>query len=418
MSASSVDEGIKNEHLVSLMSYRMELTELLKRHHAELSKVDLRDPQLKTEFTRLQSLFQITKQEHDLILDQVLSDSDSNSKLLFARLEDLVDLTALRLLLRSRRGESAQWDAVSVVMNRVLDEQVKQVLVRFLSTLRLVPEMKDSRAFALMASMYSGSIMDEVLESKVPTEKNRAWYEVFPHELVLSLASTHQDESDFTDSIHKKLKSLPRLHSLISNENRAIRVLSVKIQIEQNAVAALSYVLLAHINIGRANLAYDERMQGSTVQDLWMLVEQHHSTNEMNAEAITTNFEKFLLLANTTILKQISIPQVAEIARNSLVVRKKLGETVLARGEVLPAVLLLCEGQLVVEGKGKTTDEPVPGDFLGLANILSKKPFSKTIRVASARADFLSISADEITYLTDTDHQIASTMLRILAEAV
>jgi len=417
MSASSVDDGTKNEHLVSLMSYRMEVTEFLKRHHSELSKVDLRDTQIKAELVRLQSLFQITKQEHDLILDQVLSDSDSNSKLLFARLEDLVDLTALRLLLRSRRGESAQWDAVSVVMNRVLDEQVKQVLVRFLSTLRLVPEMKDSRAFALMAAMYSGSLMDHVLESQVPTEKNRVWHEVFPTELLLSLASTHQDESDFSESIHKKLKSLPRLHSLISNENRAIRVLSVKIQIEQNAVAAMSYYLLAHINIGRANLAYDERMQLSTAQDLWLLVEQYQSTNELTETPVFTNFAKFLLLANAAILKQISVPQIAEIARNSLAMSKKFGETVIARGEVLSAVLLLHQGQFVVEGKGKVTTEFTPGDFIGLANILSKKPYSKTIRVASAHADYLSISADEMTYLIDTDHQMSSTMLRILAEA-
>jgi hypothetical protein len=400
------------------MSYRMEVMELFKRHHPEPSKVDIRDPQVQAELVRLQSLFQITKQEHELILDQILSDSDSNSKLLFARLEELVDLTALRLLLRSRRGESAQWDAVSAVMNRVLDEQVKQVLIRFLSTLRLIPEMKDSRAFALMASMYSGSMMDHVLESNVPTEKNSAWYEVFPQELVLSLASTHQDESDFSESIHKKLKSLPRLHSLISNENRAIRVLSVKIQIEQNAVAAMSYFLLAHINTGRANLAYDERMQSSSAEDLWMLVEQHQSTNETNSESSTTNFEKFLLLANTAILKQISVPQIAEIAKNSLTVNKKSGETVIARGEVLRAVLLLHQGQLVVEGKGKTTDELGPGDFIGLANILSKKPYGQTIKVASTHADFLSISADEITYLTDTDHQIASTMLRILAGTV
>jgi hypothetical protein len=418
MSASSVDDGLKNEHLVRLMSYRMEVMELFKRHHPEPSKVDTRDPKVQAELVRLQSLFQITKQEHDLILDQILSDSDSNSKLLFARLEELVDLTALRLLLRSRRGESAQWDAVSVVMNRVLDEQVKQVLIRFLSTLRLIPEMKDSQAFALMASMYSGSMMDHVLESSVPTEKHRVWYEVFPQELVLSLASTHQDESDFSESIHKKLKSLPRLHSLISNENRAIRVLSVKIQIEQNAVAAMSYFLLAHINTGRANLAYDERMQNSNVEDLWMLVEQHRTTSETTSESLTTNFDKFLLLANTAILKQIGVSQIAEIARNSLAMSKTFGETVIARGEVLPAVLLLHQGQLVVEGKGKTTYELGPGDFIGLANILSKKPYGQTIKVASAQADFLSISADEITYLTDTDHQIASTMLRILAGTV
>jgi CRP-like cAMP-binding protein len=79
--------------------------------------------------------------------------------------------------------------------------------------------------------------------------------------------------------------------------------------------------------------------------------------------------------------------------------------------------LLLYQGQFVVEGKGKASTELAPGDFIGLANIVSKKPYIKTIRVASAQADFLSISADEITYLVDTDHQISSTMLRILAEA-
>ena len=180
----------------------------------------------------------------------------------------------------------------------------------------------------------------------------------------------------------------------------------------------MSYFLLAHINTGRANLAYDERMQSSSAENLWMLVEQHQSTNQTNSEPSTTNFEKFLLLANTAILKQISVPQIAEIAKNSLAMSKKQGESVIVRGEVLRAVLLLHQGQLVVEGKGKTTDELVPGDFIGLANILSKKPYGQTIKVASARADFLSISAEEITYLTDTDHQIASTMLRILAETV
>ena len=417
VSSSSLDDGSKNEHLVSLMSYRMEISELFRKQGVELSKVDLSSPDIKDGIARLQSIFQITKQEHDLILDQVLSDSDSNSKLLFARLEDLVDLTSLRLLLRAHRGESVKWDSVSKVLNRVLDEEVREVLVRFLSTLRLVPDSRDSHAFALMASMYSGSIMDEVLESGVPTDADRAWFQVFPTDLVLCLASTNQDESQFSESISKKLKSLPRLHSLISNENRAIRVLSVKIQTEANAVAAMFYYLLSQLNMGRANLAYEERMQEANPENLWLLVDLQHSLNAETMEISPSNFDKFLMLANAPIMNQIDVAQIAEIARNSDANVKKFGEMVVQRGDLPQAVFLLFEGEIEVEGKVKSTREITIGEFIGLSNILSAKPYTQSIRVVSAQASFLAISGAEINHLVDTDHQISSTMLRILAEA-
>ena len=417
VSSSSLDDGSKNEHLVSLMSYRMEISELFRKQGVELSKVDLSSPEIKDGIARLQSIFQITKQEHDLILDQVLSDSDSNSKLLFARLEDLVDLTSLRLLLRAHRGESVMWDSVTKVLNRVLDKEVREVLVRFLSTLRLVPDSRDAHAFALMASMYSGSIMDEVLESGVPTDADRAWFQVFPTDLVLCLASTNQDESQFSESISKKLKSLPRLHSLISNENRAIRVLSVKIQTEANAVAAMFYYLLSQLNMGRANLAYEERMQEANPENLWLLVDLQHSLNAETMQISPSNFDKFLMLANAPIMNQIDVAQIAEIARNSDANVKKFGEMVVQRGDLPQAVFLLFEGEIEVEGKVKSTREITIGEFIGLSNILSSKPYTQSIRVVSAQASFLAISGAEINHLVDTDHQISSTMLRILAEA-
>jgi CRP-like cAMP-binding protein len=90
---------------------------------------------------------------------------------------------------------------------------------------------------------------------------------------------------------------------------------------------------------------------------------------------------------------------------------------VIERGERLPAVLLLYDGQLSIEGKSKGKVEFAQGDFIGLANILSKKPYAQTIRVVSAHAKFLSISGEEITHLVESDHKISSTMLRLLAEA-
>jgi len=418
LSSSSVDDGIKNDHLVSLMSYRMELSELFRKQGVELSKVDIKAPGVKEEMTRLQSLFQITKQEHDLIIDQVLSDSDSNSKLLFARLEDLVDLTSLRLLLRSHRGESDTWDAISKVLNRVLDKEVKQVLVRFLSTLRLVPDSRDAHAFALMASMYSGSIMDEVLESSVPTETDRAWFQVFPTDLVLCLASTNQDESQFGESISKKLKSLPRLHSLISNENRAIRVLSVKIQTEGNAAAAMFYYLLSQINLGRANVAYEERMQSANPSDLWLLVDLQQSLSAEVAEVGPGSFDRFLLLANAPIMNQIDILQIAEVAKTAQVNALQFGDFLIERGNHAQSVYLLYEGEIEIEGKGRAGREIAIGEFIGLPNILSAKPYTHSVRVVSAQASFLAIAGEQINYLVDADHQIASTMLRILAEEV
>jgi hypothetical protein len=322
-------------------------------------------------------------------------------------------------MLRAHRGKSEKWDAVSAVISRSLDEQVRQVLIRFLSTLRLIPTMRDSHAFALMASMYSGSMMDQVLESSVPTETHHAWYQVFPNDLVLSLASTHQDESQFSDGVSKKLKSLPRLHSLISNENRAIRVLSVKIQTESSCMAAMAYFLLAQINLGRANLAYEERLQEIDGQhNLWLLTDLYQNHNGEQSTTGPTHFEKFLLLANSPILNKISHEQIAEIARNSQASSKKMGDVVVQRGELLQSVYLLYEGLLGLESRGKSSRDITAGEFIGLASILSGKPYPQTIRVVSAEARLLSISSEEIIHLVDTDHQIAATLLRILAETI
>jgi len=170
--------------------------------------------------------------------------------------------------------------------------------------------------------------------------------------------------------------------------------------------------------MGRANIAYEERVQNTDKPDeLWLLTDLHHSLNTDPDKSALNHFDKFLLLATAPILKEITLTQIADVARNSQIGLKKFDEPVVKRGELIDSVILIFEGKLEVDSRSKSSKEILPGEFIGLANILSKKPYAQTIKVVSAQACFLNISGAEIIHLVDTDHHIASTLLRILAEA-
>jgi CRP-like cAMP-binding protein len=196
-------------------------------------------------------------------------------------------------------------------------------------------------------------------------------------------------------------------------------VLSVKVQTESNCVAAMAYFLLAQLHMGRANLAYQERMQDRNApEDLYLLTEIYQAVNAEQTLGSPNHFEKFLLLATSPVLDKINIEKIADIARNSKASAKRAGDVIAQRGELLQSVHLLYEGVLGLEARGKSHRDIVAGEFIGLASVLSGKPFTQTVRVVSAEARILSISSEEIIHLIDTDHQIASTLLRILAETL
>jgi hypothetical protein len=411
--ASELAGGVGDDRIISLMGYRQALLDLMTSSNQQPSQ----QPNA-TEIGKLCSLYQVSTKEHELIMDQIAIGKDDGNRLLYARLDELADFAAMNVLLRQQRGQSPEWDRIAKVFATQIDRESRQVLVRFLAALRASQGSSDAEAFASLASIYVGSAMDEVLETRLPTEPHLMWYQALQEPLVICLAGGHGADNAAEVGKGKILGGLPRLHDLMSDHSRAVQYLMVQIQSAPDCVAAMAYRLLLAIEPQKAKQIAQDRLAHS-VQDLDFLREALHQASTANIDAGEMSaLDKFLWLAQAPLLKGVPLERIADIAKGCESRTYEHGAVVIREGDAPDNAIFLVDGRLSVERGGKVVGEIQAGSLTGELGLLSGQPRRATLRVATPQAHALTLSGEELNALIERDHRVASSLLKAVASYV
>jgi hypothetical protein len=407
--ASEIVGGMGDDRIISLMGYRQALLDLLadSNHQPNPAQIE-----------KLCSLYQVSAKEHELIMDQITIGKDDGNRLLYARLDELADFAAIHVLLRQQRGKSHEWDRIAKVYATQIDRESKQVLIRFLAALRASQGSSDAEAFASLASIYVGSAMDEVLETRLPTEPHLMWYQALQESLVICLAGGHGTDKASDNGQAKILGGLPRLHDLMADHSRAVQYLMVQIQSAPDCIAAMAYRLLLAIEPQKAKQIAQDRLSDS-VQDLDFLREALNQSSTSNIHAGDMSaLDKFLWLAQAPLLKGVPLERIAEIAKGCESHTYEHGAVVIREGDAPDNAIFLVDGRLSVERGGKVVGAIEAGSLTGELGLLSGQPRRATLRVSTPHAHALTLSGEELNALIERDHRVANSLLKAVASYV
>jgi hypothetical protein len=387
------------------MGYRQALVDLLASSNHQPNPAQIE---------KLCSLYQVSAKEHELIMDQIAIGKDDGSRLLYARLDELADFAAINVLLRQQRGQSPEWNRIAKVFATQIDRELKQVLIRFLAALRASQGSTDAEAFASLASIYVGSAMDEVLETRLPTEPHLMWYQALQESLVICLAGGHV----VANSQVKILGGLPRLHDLMSDNSRAVQYLMVQIQSAPDCVAAMAYRLLLAIEPQKAKQIAQDRISHG-IHDLEFLREALDAVSISNSTSYEMSaLDKFLWLAQAPLLKGVPLERIAEIAKGCESCSYAQDAVVIREGDAPDNAIFLVDGCLSVERSGKIVGQIEAGSLTGELGLLSGQPRRATLRVSTEQAHVLTLSGEELNALIERDHRVANSLLKAVASYV
>jgi hypothetical protein len=399
----SEDDG----RILSLLAFRQALLAQAQEHRATISKAYLDNAQYQEGIASLRGIYGVSDQEWSILYEQLTSSGDQETKVLVARIEELADIAAVKLLLRSHRGRSQQWDLASQVLQRELAASGKQVVRRLLAILLATGNKDGLGQYAQRIGSLSGEILEEVLQEGVPTQANRYWHEVLPIELLEYLmAESHVDAN-------QTLEQLPSLHYLLGNQDRGLTQLASLISIGNDCTSALAFVLLNEVDEKQAHQLARVKLQHSNPAGYWLLSEAVNQPKDVSA---LSSMDKFLWLANTQLLGQVAVQRIAEIARQSESERFFKDSYIFREGDLPDAAIFLVEGQLqVVKASGAVLATLSPGVLTGELGILTGKPRVASLRVFSDSALIIQIEADDLNRLIERDSLVAASILKTVA---
>jgi hypothetical protein len=331
---------------------------------------------------------------------------DGDAQVLITRIEELADIAALKLLLRSQRGISQQWDLAANVLQRELANEGKQVLRRLLAILLTATNAEELIRYAQRIGSLSGEVLEEVLLESVPTQSNRCWHEVLSADLLEGLLQSAEGD------VSEVIAQLPSLHLMLGSQDRGLIQLESQITFGNNCVSAVAYVLLKEIDARQANKLAKEKLEQGSPSQYWLLTDllegsRHDSLSDM---------DKFLWLANTNLLSQVSPQRIAEIAQQSESEKFQKDFFIFNEGDEPNAAIFLVEGELqVIKANGAVLATLGSGALTGELGILTGRPRMASLKVLSDSALVIKLDADGLNHLIERDSMVAASILKTVA---
>jgi hypothetical protein len=403
------EAGEDDGRLFSLLAFRQELSSTLQERGMTVNARTLSNPAVLDDILRLRSLYAVTEIEWNAVFDQLSASSDQDIRLLRARLEELADLTALRVLLRAHRGENARADLAAQVLLKEVLEESKQVLRRLLAIIQLADESEDLQHYASKVGSLAGSALDEVLLEAVPTQPSHSWHEVLHPLLVEKLLA-----SDISTELESVQSDLPGLRALIDDEARGLQSLENLILQGSNCIAASAFVMFSQFNLADAKVIAEQKLEKSDPEQFWLLAELLSSDAE--TDKTLSNMDKFLWLSGTPLLAQVTPTKIAEIARQSTSEVFTKNHYIFKQGDQPNSAIFLVEGELAVEkSDGATLAILKPGTLTGELGLLTGKPRTASLKVLSADTLVIEIGGQELNQLIERDSSVAASILRTVA---
>ncbi len=301
---STTDES----RLFSLLAFRQALTQAVLDRGLKLEANVFANSAIQADILRLRSDYAVSELEWAEILDQLSASSDQDARLLRARLEELANLTALKVLLRSHRGEDARCDLAAKVLFKENTEEIKRVVRRMLATLQLAAHSDELSSLASALGSLAGSVVDEVLLESVPTQPSLSWHEVIDAKIIAAILSSDQSQQSSS-------QQLPVLRKILDDEGRGWGALESQILHGSNPIAASAYVVYAQFYRQEAKAIAQRKMLGADEQQYWLLAELLEGGTQNSASL--SNMDKFLWLSGTPLLGQVSPAKIADIAKES-----------------------------------------------------------------------------------------------------
>ena len=399
--------GEDDARLFSLLAFQQSLVEALQEKGLPNQLQSLESAGFQTEIIRLRSLYAVTEAEWELVLDQMTASADQDIRLLRARIEELTDLTALRVLLRNNRGASPRTDlAVQVLLKEALEES-KQVLRRLFAILLLAPDSQELESYAQRVGSLAGSVLDDVLLEAVPTQPTHQWHEVFSKVVLDSLlAQSQSDDLEIT--------GLPGVRHLIDDQKRGWSELENLIMQGSNCICAAAYVVYEQFHQTEAMQVAQQKLAKSDATQYWLLNELVHGDAKQNQSL--SNIDKFLWLSGTPLLAQVSFQKIAEIARQSHAQSFHHHDYLFREGDAPNSAIFLVEGTLQVEkSNGAVLAKLASGSLTGELGLLTGKSRTASLKVISPEALVIEITGQDLNQLIERDSTVAASILRTVA---
>lgn len=400
-------EAESDGRILSLLAFRQALLAQAQDQNTKISKVFLDDPRMQSEIESLRGVYAVTDQEWTILYEQLTSSGDYETKALVARIEEMADIAAVKLLLREHRGIGQQWDLAANVLQKELDDQGKQVLRRILAILLASSNKELVISYAQRIGSLSGEILEAVLLEGVPTQSHRLWHEALDIEVLECLIA------DAQGNVSDVLESLPSLHSMLGSQDRGLTQLAFRISQGNNCSSAVAYVLLKELDFQQANQLAQEKLSQSGPSAYWLLAQAVDGVNQHHA---LSDLDKFLWLANTNLLSQVSPQRIAEIAQQSESERFAHETFIFQEGDAPNAAIFLVEGELqVVKNSGAVLAKLESGALTGELGILTGRPRMASLKVFSESALVIKIAADDLNHLIERDSLVAASILKTVA---
>ena len=398
-------DGGPDGRILSLLAFRQALLAEAENQNSSIA-VFLASPQAVSAIEHLRGIYAITDQEWTILNEQMNASGNGDAQVLIARIEELADITALKLLLRSHRGINRQWDLAANVLQRGLANDGKQILRRLLAILQSAVNAKDFKQYAQRIGSLAGEALEEVLMESVPTQSHHCWHDALPTELLEALLQSA--EGDVSEAIAQ----LPSLHLMLGTQDRGLIQLESQITFGDNCISAVAYVLLKEIDNQQAKKLAKEKLEQGSSSQYWLLAQlvegsMHDSLSDM---------DKFLWLANTNLLSQVPPQRIAEIAQQSESEKFQKDFLIFNEGDEPNAAIFLVEGELqVVKANGAVLATLGSGALTGELGILTGRPRMASLRVLSNSALVIKLAAEDLNRLIERDSKVAASILKTVA---
>jgi hypothetical protein len=352
------DPSVDPSEVLRLINYRQSLVRLVQGIRSEEAIALLDQMPRSIQRDHLRALYQISDDEHQQAMEQLFMPSDIAEQQALQGLNHLAGLTAIRLLLRFHRDGDLQWEGLTRLMKRSLDEVSYEACEQVLSALRPLGESTRALHLAQSANRLGGSTLQQVLQALPSFDRSKIWIYQFGDNMRAVLQGIEQVSQDRGSPF----AALPSLAEVMQDTERAWRALDEAVLHANEIFAALALAVLYRLDQKRALLAALHRweqsdrrsagmflhvlqalmLEGGLSKGLWQIdksgaLQQHESLPTALGTTIQVSVNGNSLSEGLVpALDQVMVVQWQEFDRSSIGIwiperKQPAGDTVLAR---------------------------------------------------------------------------------------
>ncbi|MFM7887628.1 MAG: cyclic nucleotide-binding domain-containing protein, partial [Pseudanabaena sp.] len=365
--------------------------------------------QKKDRVTALRQEYQISDEEDELIIDEILGEEGSLAQNAQQLLKGLWDLHSKVINLEDLPADPNK--AVYQLLRNILIDREKAVI---------------NKLMAIMEVVGDGAIVSQIINSinlltpitfRQVLDKRRSEHfgsDRFHQNVIYLIEQATETNVDISTA-----KILPEdvTGTLISVLERFLH------EDVEPLVQALSLQALSFIDLDKAQRAATEILQKG-IDAASILAETAQAvirfTEHQSELTNLTTLEKALYLFETRFFHYININTLIEIARYCQPQSFTQGEILCREGDDSNELLIIIDGQVDVimqqeDGSPKVVNQCARGETIGELGVLTKTSRTATVSVESAEARVLTLSDRDLEHLMQRSPLLSSTLLSIVS---